>query len=171
MRVKLNPDLSPRKVSELPPEMAKHVVHHDKLKVTPGSRLRLELVVVDKPRWIGKVADFLSNSPVRTGRCFGVVYPQSRVAESYKDGPVPRLWQEYAPNVFSVMVLSRDHLTMAYLVHEAVHAATNFAERVPVRKLPWAKMCVDDPSEEVAYPAGRIGAEVLWSLRKAGLCG
>lgn len=174
MRVKLNPELSPRPVSELPPELAKHVVHHAMLKVTPKSRLRLMLVVVDKPRWIGKVADFLADAGHVTGPCEGVVYPLSCDVESYKHGPEPRMSRDVAPGVFSLMVLSKERLTMEYIAHEVTHAAINFARRVPRHKLPWADRAAydngnEDDDEALAYPAGRIGSEVVKSLERGGL--
>jgi hypothetical protein len=167
MRRALNAKLIPRRVAELPKDLREHVLHEDFVRFTKG-KLRLMLVVVDKYRWIPKVGQALVGDEGSPGRCHGIVYPLTWTVENPTTG---KTRQEFAPEIMSLLVLSKDKLTGSILTHECVHAAFNYAYRVSSQSSPWKLAVTEDAdkSEEICYPAGEIMKAVLVSLHRKGL--
>lgn len=74
---------------------------------------------------------------------------------------------EVDPRYFCFIGLTRKHLNMETISHEAVHAAFCFVKRKS--RTPWSVLAKTHDEEAIAYPAGRIAAAINRALHKRNL--
>lgn len=146
---------------------AKGLVFEKDLALTPRGRLRLKLLVFNRPRdlhhfWkAGLRKGHLGRGCLGAVNCLGAHVIRF---DKHEDG---REHLEADRRYFAVVGLCLGHLGMEIISHEAVHAAFAFAKRS--KRTPWDAHAKSFDEESICYPAGRIASKINSALYDADL--
>lgn len=145
---------------------AKGLVHEADIKLTRRAKLAAKLLVFKDAAslhkfWWKSLGHELGDD------CLGAVNSLSATVMTFKRG-VETIRYENDPRYFCVIGLVKGRCGMEVMAHESVHAAYAYVKRLepPVA---WARHAKHFDEEEIAYPAGRIAAEINRELWDAGV--
>lgn len=143
----------------------KHLVLEQDIAVSPRSRLRAKLLVFDGVRHMRR---FIKTALGWNGAKAGAFCQKLSVdvLTVHKDGRETKLTKR-DPRYFAIIVLAKNRLFLEYVVHEANHAAFEYADRVN-RMGRWPDD-IDNSEERVCYPTGRIVCAINHALQDANL--
>lgn len=142
------------------------VVCDREIKLTPGARLRLRLVVARGREGFKRLHRRITGGGLEAARgSHGIVY---NMATEYVF-PKPRM--EHHPRYFAVILLDATQCRPEVVAHECGHAALFYARRCKGNKWHGRVPADDEAGEAVCYPLGVIFRRVNIALHDAGVWG
>ena len=161
MKIQLSKERFPRSFSRHP--YCVGCIHEADISLG-SSRLKLKLMVFQMTANLKRFwKDAMGKGSLGKG-CIGAV--NSLACENI-DVCSGKSKMECDSRYFAIMGLCVDHLGMEVITHESVHAGISYTKRTGSRNLWHDPLDMDE--EKIAYPVGKIAANIVRSLRKAKL--